>query len=193
MIDKFLEGNKRFIEDDFKKDVDYYKELANGQSPTALFIGCSDSRVNPERVAGVKMGEIFVHRNIGNIVAKDDANLGTVLEYAVHHLKVDDIVIYGHSDCGAMKALDAGEGGEFIGGWLESARGAKEMADSKNLPASTKEEFKKKLRVIETENMRIQAENLRTYNVVKEAEEKGKVTIYGLYYDLDTGELTKVF
>jgi carbonic anhydrase len=188
MIDKFLEGNKRFIEEDFSRDREYYLKIANKQTPTALFIGCSDSRVDPERVTGAKMGEIFVHRNIGNIVAKDDPNLGTVLEYAVEHLRVQDIVVYGHSDCGAMKALDAGEGGMYIGGWLEAAKGAKAKADAEKIPALTPARKK----AIEIENMRIAIANLRTYPFVKKAEDEGLLTLHGLYYDLETGELSKV-
>jgi len=193
MIDKFLEGNKQFIENDFKKDAELYQKLAKGQSPTALFIGCSDSRVDPERVTGAKMGDIFVHRNIGNIVAKNDPNLATVLEYAIHHLNVDDIVVYGHSDCGAMKALDAGEGGEHIPGWLNHAKEAKEIADAEALPSSTPEETNGRKKFLEVENMRIQLENLRSYGFVKKAEDDGEVTLHGLYYDLETGKLEKIF
>ena len=97
MVERFLEGNRKFIEENFSKDPDHYGKLATGQSPTALWIACSDSRVNPECITSARMGEIFVHRNIGNIVPHGDKNLGTVLEYAVNHLKVKDIVVCGHS------------------------------------------------------------------------------------------------
>jgi carbonic anhydrase len=194
MIDKFLEGNKRFIAEDFNKDRDYYTKLSTGQSPTALFIGCSDSRVNPERVTGAKMGEIFVHRNIGNIVCENDPNLGTVLEYAVNHLKVKDIVIYGHSNCGAMKALDhINPDEEFIPGWLENARDARVNVDAGIQPPATEEAKLERLRRIEIENMKVQLAHLRTYRIVQEAEAAGRIAIYGLYYDLASGELTRVF
>jgi carbonic anhydrase len=193
MIDKFLVGNKRFIQEDFTKNVDYYKELANGQSPTALWIGCSDSRVDPERVADARMGEIFVHRNIGNIVSKNDLNIATVLEYAVKHLKVDDIVVYGHSDCGAMKALDKGaEGDEYVPKWLENSKDVKAKVDAELKPATTQEEIKERKKYIEVENIRFQLDNLRSYSLVKKAEEAGEIALHGLYYDLETGELSKV-
>ena len=195
MIDKFLEGNKRFIENDFAKDREHYRKLSTGQSPTALFIGCSDSRVNLERVVDAKMGEIFVHRNIGNIVPEGDANLATVLEYAVKHLKVQDIVVFGHSDCGAMKTLDAGPSSEdaFIPGWLEHAKEAKILADGKLPAPETPEAVREKRRMIEIENMRIQIENLRSYDFIRKAEEEGTIALHGLYYDLETGEVSRAF
>ncbi|HRR87804.1 MAG TPA: carbonic anhydrase, partial [Methanoculleus sp.] len=102
MIERYLEGNRRFLEEDFRRDPGHYGPLASAQHPGALWIGCSDSRVDPERITGAKAGELFVHRNIGNIVPLHDWNLATVIEYAVNHLKVDDIVICGHSNCGAI-------------------------------------------------------------------------------------------
>ncbi len=195
MIDKFLEGNKRFIENDFAKDREYYRKLSTGQSPTALFIGCSDSRVNLERIVDAKMGEIFVHRNIGNIVPEGDVNLATVLEYAVKHLKVQDIVVFGHSDCGAMKALDAGPSSEdvYIPEWLENAKEVKVLADEKMPAPETPEAVKEKRRLIEIENMRVQIENLRSYDFIRKAEEEGKIALHGLYYDLETGEVSRAF
>jgi len=194
MIDRFLEGNKRFIANDFEKDREYYKKLSTGQSPTALFIGCSDSRVNLERVVDAKMGEIFVHRNIGNIVPRDDVNLATVLEYAVKHLKVQDIVVFGHSDCGAMKALDAGPGSGdvFIPAWLDNAKEVKVLADEKLPDPKTPAAVREKRRLIEIENMRLQLEHLRSYDFVRSAEEKGTIALHGLYYDLETGEVSRV-
>lgn len=194
MIEKFLEGNKRFIENDFAKDREYYRKLSTGQSPTALFIGCSDSRVNLERVVDAKMGEIFVHRNIGNIVPCGDANLATVLEYAVKHLNVQDIVVFGHSDCGAMKTLDAGPSSEdvYIPEWLEHAREAKILADEKIPNPETPDAIREKRRMIEIENMRIQLEHLRSYEFIKTAEDEGKIALHGLYYDLETGEVSRV-
>jgi carbonic anhydrase len=195
MIDKFLEGNKRFIENDFAKDREYYRKLSTGQSPTALVIACSDSRVNPERVVDAKMGEIFVHRNIGNIAPRDDANLATVLEYAVKHLKVQDIVVFGHSECGAMKTLDVGASSEdaYIPAWLEHAKEAKIVADERMPAPESPKAVSEKRKLIEIENMRIQIENLRAYDFIRKAEEEGKIALHGLYYSLETGEVSRVF
>jgi carbonic anhydrase len=194
MIDRFLEGNRRFIEEDFNKDREYYRSLATGQKPTALFIACSDSRVNPERICGAKMGEIFVHRNIGNIVPKEDLNLATVLEYAVNHLKVADIVVCGHSNCGAMKALDAGAANDtYIPLWLDNASDVKAEIEGKSLPRGTAEEQKARSKEIEIVNMRHQLDNLRSYELVLKAIEEGRIQLHGLYYDLDTGQVSKIF
>ncbi|TAJ44779.1 carbonic anhydrase [Methanofollis fontis] len=194
MIEKFLEGNKSFIEGDFSENRDYYRELASGQKPTVLWIGCSDSRAAPERITGAKSGEIFVHRNIGNIVRVGDWNFATILEYAIKHLKVDDIVICGHSDCGAIKALasDAESDEAYIPLWLSNANQARaELEKTEQKPADP-EAQKVWRRKLEEENVKLQIANLRTYPIVREAENAGRVAVHGLYFDLDTGELEKI-
>ena len=190
VVERFIEGNRAFIENDFRKDNEHYQKLATSQSPESLWIACSDSRVNPERIVSAKMGDIFVHRNIGNIVAKDDPNLGCVLEYAVGHLKVKDIIICGHSDCGAMKALDADTSHEeYIPGWLKNSQEVKETVEKEyGTPAECTDSAGRK-KEIELENIKVQLENLRSYSIVKAAEEEGKIRLHGLFYDLGTGKL----
>ena len=193
MVEKYLEGNRKYIENDFQKDYEHYQKLASAQSPESLWIACSDSRVNPERIVSAKMGDIFVHRNIGNIVAKDDPNLGCVLEYAVGHLKVKDIVICGHSDCGAMKALDADMSDEeFIPEWLDNAQEVKETVEGVHgTPEDCKDPAARK-KEIELENIKVQLENLRSYPFVKSAEEEGKIRLLGIFYDLGTGTIEEI-
>ena len=142
MIDSFIEGNKIFLEQDFERKKDRYMTLVESQHPTVLWIGCSDSRVNAERITHCRAGELFTHRNIGNIVPTHDWNFATVLEYAVRHLKVKDIVICGHSDCGALKALDADMTGDaYIPMWINNAREAQVRVDARlGKPATTPEE-----------------------------------------------------
>ncbi len=106
MIDNLLEGNKKFREGFFKENRAVYDELAKGQSPSVLWIGCSDSRLQTGHITQTMPGTLFIQRNIGNVVPIHDWNFATVLEYAIRHLKVKDIVICGHSDCGAIKALE---------------------------------------------------------------------------------------
>ena len=192
MIDAFLEGNKVFLERDFKKHSDRYKNLAQGQSPHVLWIGCSDSRVNPERVTWSRAGELFVQRNIGNIIPVHDWNVATVLEYAVNHLKVKDIVICGHSDCGAMKALDKETNDVYIPLWLGNAHEVKARVDRKLPPSDSPERAKERKRMIEQENVRLQVEHLQHYPLVKKAVKEGNLTIHGLYYNLDDGTLTRI-
>lgn len=194
MIDRFLEGNRTFIKGEFAENRDYYRALATGQSPTVLWIGCSDSRVAPERITGAKAGEIFVHRNIGNIVRVGDWNFATILEYAVKHLKVSDIVVCGHSDCGAMKALisDKESNEAYIPLWLSNAAAARREIEKKVPKPSDPAALKKWGRMIEEENVKLQLENLRTYPIVREAEKEGKVAVHGLYFDLETGKLDQI-
>lgn len=192
MIDRFLEGNKHFLAEDFGKDPDHYGPLASSQHPEVLWIGCSDSRVNPERITGAKAGQIFVQRNIGNIVPVHDWNFATVLEYAVNHLKVGDIVICGHSDCGAIKALDHESKDAYVPLWLNNAMEAKHRVDAKIPAPKNLEEEKNRLHLIELENVALQIEHLRTYPPVRTAEKEGRVQIHGLYFDLATGELKKI-
>jgi carbonic anhydrase len=192
MIDRLFEGNKTFLERDFVRHQEYFRTLAQGQSPRVLWIGCSDSRVNPERVTWSKAGELFVQRNIGNIVPVHDWNIATVLEYAIHHLKVTDIVICGHSDCGAMKALDKETTDVYIPLWLSNAQEAKARVDQKLPPSDSPERIRERKRMLEQENVRLQLEHLRTYPMVKSALKEGKITLHGLYYDLEDGSLTKV-
>ena len=192
MIEKFLEGNNRFVETEYAKHKDCYAELSKGQSPTVLWIGCSDSRVNPERITKAKPGEIFVHRNIGNVIPNNDWSFATVLEYAINHLKVKDIVICGHSDCGAMKALDKETQDTYIPLWLNNARRAKYSVDEHMGRAVTAQDAKERKRNIELENIRLQMEHLRNYPLVKKAEQEGRVSLHGLYWDMDTGKLSKI-
>lgn len=194
MIDHILEGNKEFIKGDFTENRDYYRALASGQSPTVLWIGCSDSRVAPERITDSRAGEIFVHRNIGNIVRVGDWNFATILEYAVKHLKVADIVICGHSDCGAIKALasDAESDEAYIPLWLSNASQAREELERETPKPADPEAQKAWRRRLEEENVKLQLKNLRTYPIVREAEKGGKVAVHGLYFDLETGTLEKI-
>lgn len=184
MIDAFIEGNRKFVEEDFKKKKDHYSALSKSQSPKALWIACSDSRVNPERITSAEMGEIFVHRNIGNLVPEDDLNLATVLEYAVNHLKVDDIVVCGHSNCGAIKTLvsGCGPGDRYIPEWLENAKPVLEGSGAGDNPSVSQKD-------IEIENIRQQLENLKNYYMVRDAIGRGELGVHGIYYDLETGLL----
>jgi carbonic anhydrase len=103
-------------------DPSYFTELARGQQPKMLYIGCSDSRVTAEEIMGVQPGELFVHRNIGNVVITTDASLNAVVQYAVEHLHVEHIVVCGHYECGGVKAaLHPADTGQ-LNGWLQTLR-----------------------------------------------------------------------
>jgi carbonic anhydrase len=193
MIEQLLLGNLKFRETQFNDNIEYYTELTKGQSPPVLWIGCSDSRVQTGHITQSPAGVLFIQRNIGNIAPIHDWNFATVLEYAVKHLKVKEIAICGHSDCGAIKALDKDLTGDvYIPLWLNNAIEAKNRVDSRITKPTTPEEVKERSRLIEQENVRLQIEHLKTYPIIRQALQEGKIEVHGLYYDLHTGALTKI-
>ena len=192
MIDQLLKGNEQFRKTTFNDNIQRYTELTKGQQPPVLWIGCSDSRIQTGHITGTHAGTLFMHRNIGNMAPANDWSLATVLEYGIKHLKVQHIVICGHSDCGAIKALDKELDDAYVPNWLNNAMEAKKRVDAKIKKPSTPQEQKQRSTMIEQENVRLQIEHLRTYPVVKKAEQEKKIEIHGLYYDLGTGALTKV-
>jgi len=192
MIDKLLLGNYKFRESEFTPNIDYYRELASSQHPTVLWIGCSDSRLQTGHITQARAGELFIQRNIGNIVPIHDWNFATVLEYAVVHLKVEDVVICGHSNCGAIRALDKESTDSYIPLWLNNAREAQQRIDKKISPPSTVLEKDERYRLIEQENVRLQIEHLYTYPLLKKAVVEKQVQVHGLYYNLENGELSKI-
>ena len=191
-IDDLLLGNLKFRESDFTPNIDHYMELTGSQHPETLWVGCSDSRLQTGHITQAKAGELFIQRNIGNIVPIHDWNFATVLEYAVLHLKVKDVVICGHSNCGAIRALDKESNDSYIPLWLNNAREAKERVDAKIKPPTTLAEKDERYRLIELENVRLQIEHLFTYPLLKKAVDEKRVEVHGLYYDLSNGLLSRV-
>src|SRR5271169_5342537 len=103
-VERLLSNNKKWASSEVKADPDFFKRLEALQSPEFLWIGCSDSRVPANQITGTQPGEVFVHRNIANMVIHTDVNLLSVLEYAVAHLKVKHVIVCGHYGCGGIKA-----------------------------------------------------------------------------------------
>jgi carbonic anhydrase len=192
MIDKLLSGNVKFQNTLFKQNHERYSELVKGQQPPVLWIGCSDSRLQTGHITNTQPGTLFMHRNIGNMVPANDWSLATVLEYGIKHLKVKDIVICGHSDCGAIKALDKDLDDVYVPHWLNNAIEAKQRIDATIKKPSTPKEQKDRSRMIEQENVRLQIEHLKTYQIIKNALKTKQIEIHGLYYDLETGALSKI-
>jgi len=121
-IKKIFENNQEWVKQKLGVDEDYFKKLAQGQSPEYLYIGCSDSRVTAEDLMGVEPGEVFIHRNIANLVVSTDNNLNAVVQYAVEFLKVKYIIICGHYECGGVKAaLNPSDMGQ-LNSWLQTLR-----------------------------------------------------------------------
>jgi carbonic anhydrase len=192
ILDELLLGNQRFQNDVYNSSNERYQELAAAQNPGVLWIGCSDSRSDPESITDADPGEIFVTRNVGNIVPNHDWSLAAVLEYSINYLNVREIVICGHSDCGAMKALDAHLADPYIPLWLNDAQEAQVRVDSRIPVPVTAEERAERAREIELENVRLQVEHLLTYPTVRDAVAEGRIQVHGLYYNLSTGALSQV-
>lgn len=189
----------------FKRRVDFesdeYRKLAVGQFPEALFITCSDSRVIPALITGARPGEIFELRNAGNIVPPHDAygaasGEAATIEYALEVLGVQDIVVCGHSHCGAMGALTYGadlSGLPRVDAWLDHARPALapvlgERAGDTGRDATSSSEDPALTEVVQL-NIRNQLAVLRDYPVARQQLDAGRIRLHGWYYEIDTGRV----
>src|SRR5512133_2296015 len=121
-IDQIFRNNQQWISEKLKIDSEYFKNLSLGQNPEVLYIGCSDSRVTAEELMGARPGEVFVHRNIANMVANSDLSAMSVINYAVSHLKVRHIVVCGHYYCGGVKAAMQSADLGILNPWLRNIR-----------------------------------------------------------------------
>jgi len=187
---EIIEGFLKFQRDVFPSRAALFKKLATTQSPTALFITCSDSRVVPEIMTQREPGDIFVIRNAGNIVPAyvgEPGGVSGTIEYAVAVLGVKDIVICGHSDCGAMTAVATHKHLEHlpaVAGWLRHADAAKAINDAHE-HASPTEAVDSMVR----ENVIAQLANIRTHPSVALALSKGNLKLHGWVYDIETGSI----
>ncbi|MEY3090983.1 MAG: hypothetical protein RL113_1299 [Pseudomonadota bacterium] len=194
-LEAFGKGHQAFKEVKFKKNQERFEKLVKeGQNPKALFIGCSDSRVMPALITGSKPGDLFIVRNIGNFVApfQPDADYhatASAIEYAVSILGVSDIIVCGHSDCGAIASLfqtiEATEENIHTVKWLELGEEAKKVAllAYKDAP---KHEL---LRYTEQISVVYQLDNLLTYPAVKRRVDEGKLFLHGWHYEIGTGNI----
>lgn len=182
-----FEGNKKWVEDTLAQDPTFFENLAKGQSPEYLWIGCSDSRVPANEIVNMPPGSIFVQRNIANQVINSDINLLSVVYYAVKYLKVRHILIVGHYGCGGVAAAMSNKSFGFLDNWLVSI---------KNVYFKHKEE----LDAIEDENKRVdrlvelnaleQARNMAKISFIQEEWQQGnKLEIHALVYSLEDGLL----
>lgn len=122
IFNKILEKNQKWVQEKLQTDSEFFKKLSQGQRPEYLYIGCSDSRITAEDMMGMNPGEVFVHRNIANQIIPTDANVGSVIQYAVEHLKIKYIIVCGHYECGGVKAaLNPSDLGQ-LNNWLQTLR-----------------------------------------------------------------------
>ncbi len=185
---KLIEGNREWVANKNRLDPDYFKKIARGQTPQFLWIGCSDSRVPANEITGTESGEIFVHRNIANMVFHSDINLLSVLQYSVEVLKVKDIMIVGHSGCGGVRAAIEGAGNlGLVSNWINPIRITYRDNQHCFTPAMSIEE--RTDRLVELNVLR-QVRNLSQTSIIQNAWKEGKGPfIHGLVYRLDDGKL----
>jgi carbonic anhydrase len=188
MIDQLLEGNRLFVEKEFNNNLDHYRNIAQAQHPEVLWIGCSDSRVPEDVITGSRPGTIFVHRNVANIVAFNDVNIAAIIEYAVTHLKIPDIVICGHYNCGGIEALDEGVEENYIADWLLISGGAKEKVE--RIAGEQSLSRQERLNLLSEENVRLQIKHLNNFSLIKNMHRRGNLPcIHGWIYDMDSGRI----
>lgn len=194
LIFRLTSGFRRFQHRWYHPEEPLFESLRNGQHPLALVIACCDSRVDPVLLTDCRPGDLFVVRNIANLVppyAPDGGRHGVsaALEYAVRHLHVQDIIIMGHACCGGIHALVSGEEGterdEFIGPWVDVARHALDKVNEAMPDADEAD----RARACELWNVRLSLDNLMTFPWVKTAVEEGGLSLHGWYFDLQSGEL----
>lgn len=185
-IKYIFDNNQRWVQEKIKTDKDYFKKLSLGQNPHILYIGCSDSRVSTEELMGAKPGEVFVHRNIGNMVPNSDMSAMSVINYAVTQLKVQHIVVCGHYYCGGVKAAMQSADLGILNPWLRNIRDVYRLHKDE-LAAITDEEEKYK-RLVEL-NVQEQCVNvIKTSDVQKAIKERG-LTVHGWVFDVHSGIL----
>ncbi|RYE18300.1 MAG: carbonic anhydrase [Sphingobacteriales bacterium] len=180
-----LQGNRNWVDARLKDDGDYFKNLAKGQSPEVLWIGCSDSRVPANEVTGTKPGEVFVHRNIANVCVHSDMNMLSVLDYAVNVLKVKHVIVAGHYGCGGVAAAMTHKQFGLIDNWLRHIKDVYRV-HSHELDRITDPEAKVN-RLVEL-NVMEQVYNLCKTSIIQNAwVERNDISVHGWVVDLKTG------
>ncbi len=184
---ELFKNNERWVQDKLAIDPQYFKQLAEGQSPEYLYIGCSDSRVTAEELMGAEPGEIFVHRNIANLVVNSDSNINAVVQYAVEFLKVKHIIVCGHYECGGIRAaMNPSDMGQ-LNSWLQTLRDVYRFHKAE-LDA-IKEDQARFDRLVEL-NVLEQCFNIMKIDHVQRAwYNSGFPTVHGWVFDVRTGRL----
>lgn len=185
---KILDNNKKWVETQLALDPDYFKDLSKGQNPPLLWIGCSDSRVPANEIIGAKPGEVFVHRNIANMVIHSDMNMLSVLDYAVNVLKVQHIIVCGHYGCGGVKAAMGNQSIGLIDNWIRHIKDIYRLhEDYLNTFENDEERFNRFVEI----NVQEQVFDLSKTSIVQSAWKNGQeLTLHGWAYGLNSGYVT---
>ncbi len=186
-LQQVFDNNKEWVQSKLKTDDNYFENLAKGQNPEILYIGCSDSRVTAEEVMGLGPGDAFVHRNIANMVPNTDLNVMSVINYAVVHLEVNHIVVCGHYYCGGVKAAMESKDMGILNPWLRNIRDVYRL-HKKELNAISDEDEKYR-RLVEL-NVQEQCVNVIKTSQVQIAYKSRGITVHGWVFDIRSGKLT---
>lgn len=189
IYEKLLHDNKDWAARKVKKDPQYFERLVNIQKPAFLWIGCSDSRVPPNEITQTEPGEMFIHRNVANLVVHTDMNLLSVLQYAVEVLKIKHIIICGHYGCGGVKAALSNNQHGIIDNWLRNIKDVYRLYQEKIEKLDPAQQLDELIRL----NVREQSFNLAKTNIVQQAWATGNdISIHGWVYDLHDGIIDPV-
>jgi carbonic anhydrase len=185
-IKQIFENNQKWIVEKLKMDGDYFRNLARGQSPEILYIGCSDSRVSAEELMGLHPGEVFVHRNIANMVPNTDLSAMSVINYALKYLKVNHVIVCGHYYCAGVKAAMQSADLGILNPWLRNIRDVyrlhnHELDQIEDVDARYK-------RLVEL-NVQEQCINIIKTSDLQFAYKERGVTVYGWVFDIESGKL----
>ncbi len=181
-----FDNNNEWIQNKLEVDSNYFKELGDGQNPELLYIGCSDSRVTAEELMGAAPGEVFVHRNIANMVISIDLNVMSVINYAVDHLKVKHVIVCGHYACGGVKAAMQSADLGILNPWLRNIRDVYRI--HRNELNAIENEDKRYDRLVEL-NVQEQCVNLIKTAAVQKAYRERGLKVHGWVFDVHTGKL----
>jgi carbonic anhydrase len=184
LYQKLLAGNRRYAQKRLEEDPDYFKKLSLGQKPDYLWIGCSDSRVPANEITSTGSGEVFVHRNVANLVVHTDTNLLSVLEYSVKYLGVKHIIVCGHYGCGGVKAAMTNTFHGFVDNWLRNIKDVY-FQNMEELDA-IKDETERSDRLTEL-NVIEQVRNLAKTTIVQQAWSERALHLHGWVYGLHNG------
>lgn len=182
--ERLLMGNRTWAAEKLKQNPDYFKFLSLGQNPEYLWIGCSDSRVPANEITGTKSGEIFVHRNIANVVVHTDMNLLSVLYYAVEVLHVKHIIVCGHYGCGGVLASMENKDQGFVNNWL---RNIKEVYEKHSAELETIADITQRQNRLVELNVMEQVHNLAKTKIVQQAWQRRDLQVHGWVYGFDDG------
>lgn len=185
---KLLDNNKKWVKNQLALDPEFFKDLAKGQNPQLLWIGCSDSRVPANEIVGGKPGDVFVHRNIANMVVHSDMNMLSVLDYAVNVLKVKHVIVCGHYGCGGVKAAMENNSIGIIDNWIRHIKDVYRLHRTQlDAVENEKDRFNKFVEI----NVREQVLDLAKTSIVQSAWQKGQdLTLHGWVYGLNDGYVT---